>query len=181
GASTMVGPVGVLVAAWMMGSVMTELGTADLIYNALSGRPILWLMPTLTFLTGALISFTTGTSWGTMGLLFPLTVPATAELGGGEDLLLVVVAAVFSGAVFGDHCSPFSDTTIVSSISCGVEPHDHVRSQIPYAILAATIAVVFGFLPAGLGVSPYLSLVFGGAAIFLLPRLPFLNSRRIVE
>jgi len=181
GATTMVGPVGVLVAAWMMGSVMTALGTADLIYNLLNGHAVLWMMPTLTFLTGALISFTTGTSWGTMGLLFPLAVPATAEMGGGESLLLVVVAAVFSGAVFGDHCSPFSDTTIVSSISCGVEPHDHVRSQIPYAFIAATVAVVFGFIPAGFGVSPYLSLALGCGVLFILPRLSFLTPQRTAD
>lgn len=181
GAATMIGPVGVLLAAWMMGSVMTELGTAGLLYDWLNGKAVLWMMPTLTFLTGALISFTTGTSWGTMGLLFPLAVPATAELGGGESLLLVVVAAVFSGAVFGDHCSPFSDTTIVSSISCGVETHDHVRTQIPYALIAAAVAVVFGFIPAGLGVSPYISLILGGSVLFVLPRLPWLKSQRVAS
>ncbi|MDX2475310.1 MAG: Na+/H+ antiporter NhaC family protein [Candidatus Krumholzibacteria bacterium] len=173
GVGAMIGPVGILFAAWIMGSVMSALGTAELISGLLRDGDVLWLMPTFTFLTGAAISFATGTSWGTMGLLFPLAVPAPATLGGGDTLLSVVVAAVFSGAVFGDHCSPFSDTTIVSSISCGVEPHDHVRTQIPYALLAALVAVVVGFVPAGLGVSPFISLPIGAAVLVALPRLPF--------
>ena len=178
GAAAMVGPVGILVAAWLLGSVMGTLGTAELIAGLLEGSRLLWLMPTLTFLTGAAISFATGTSWGTMGLLFPLAVPAAAGLGADHGLLTVVVAAVFSGAVFGDHCSPFSDTTIVSSISCGVEPHDHVRTQIPYALLAGLVAVVVGFIPAGLGVPAWISLVVGAVVIVLLPRLPFLRGAR---
>jgi tetracycline resistance efflux pump len=171
GVGAMVGPVGILFAAWLLGSVMGTLGTAELIAGLLAGAPLLWLTPTLTFITGAAISFATGTSWGTMGLLFPLAVPAAAGLGGDDALLAVVVAAVFSGAVFGDHCSPFSDTTIVSSISCGVEPHDHVRTQIPYALISATVAVVAGFIPAGLGVPAWVSLAAGTAVLVLLPRL----------
>jgi Na+/H+ antiporter NhaC len=177
GVGAMIGPVSILIAAWVLGSVVNALGTAELISGALGGSNILWLMPTLTFLTGAVVSFATGTSWGTMGLLFPLAVPATADLGGGETLLAVVVAAVFSGAVFGDHCSPFSDTTIVSSISCGVEPHDHVRTQIPYALLAAAVAVCVGFIPAGLGISPVVSLPTGVVVLLLVPRLPFWAAR----
>ncbi len=177
GVGAMIAPVGILVAAWIMGSVMDALGTAELIAGALRGSNILWLMPTLTFLTGAAISFATGTSWGTIGLLFPLAVPAAAGLGAGPHLLAVIVAAVFSGAVFGDHCSPFSDTTIVSSISCGVEPHDHVRTQLPYALLTALVAVLVGFLPAGLGVPAWISLLGGVIVIVLLPRLPLWRAR----
>ena len=78
---------------------------------------------------------------------------------------------MFSGAVFGDHCSPFSDTTIVSSISCGVEPHDHIRTQIPFALFTAAAAILFGFLPAGFGLSPYLCLLIGSGGLFCLPAL----------
>ena len=81
----------------------------------------------------------------------------------------MTVAAVFSGAVFGDHCSPFSDTTIVSSISCGVEPHDHVRTQIPYALIAAAVAALVGFLPAGFGVPAWVSLGAGTGILVALP------------
>ena len=81
------------------------------------------------------------------------------------------MAAVFSGAVFGDHCSPFSDTTIVTSISCGVEPHDHVRTQIPYALITAVVAVGFGFLPAGWGLPGWVSLILGAVLLLALPWL----------
>ncbi|MEN8006100.1 MAG: Na+/H+ antiporter NhaC family protein [Candidatus Krumholzibacteriota bacterium] len=171
GVRTMVGPIFILLAAWIMSSVIGELGTAALISRLATETGTLALMPTLTFLTGAAISFATGTSWGTMGLLFPLAVPAAAGMGAADSFLAVIVAAVFSGAVFGDHCSPFSDTTIVTSISCGVEPHDHVRTQIPYALITAAVAVGCGFLPAGWGFPGVVSLIFGAGILLLLPRL----------
>jgi Na+/H+ antiporter NhaC len=171
GFRAMVLPVFILVAAWMLGSVINGLGTAELIASlAQRGGQLAWV-PSLVFITGALVSFATGTSWGTMGLLFPLTIPAAASLGATEPQLHLVVAAVFSGAVFGDHCSPFSDTTIVTSISCGVDPHDHVRTQLPYALLTAAAAVFLGFLPAGYGAPGWLLLLLGSAAILVLPRI----------
>jgi len=84
---------------------------------------------------------------------------------------LFPVAAVFSGAIFGDHCSPLSDTTIVSSISCGIEPLEHVRTQLPYALLAAVAAALIGFLPAGFGVPAWLLLPAGFGALALLPAI----------
>ena len=171
GVRTMVGPIFILLAAWIMSSVIGELGTAALISRLATETSTLALMPSLTFLTGAAISFATGTSWGTMGLLFPLAVPAAATMGAEDPFLAIIVAAVFSGAVFGDHCSPFSDTTIVTSISCGVEPHDHVRTQIPYALITAAVAVGFGFLPAGWGFPGLISLILGAALLLVIPRM----------
>ncbi len=170
GVRTMVAPIFILLAAWILGSVISELGTAALISRLATGSNSLALLPMLTFLTGAVISFSTGTSWGTMGILFPLSVPAAAALGGSDGFLTIIVAAVFSGAVFGDHCSPFSDTTIVSSISCGVTPHDHVRTQIPYALITAFVAIALGFLPAGYGVSGWLLLLAGSTVLLLIGR-----------
>jgi len=170
GVRAMTGPVLVLVAAWILGSVVESLGTAELLASLATRVGAVWLLPAAVFVTGAVVSFATGTSWGTMGLLFPLTVPAAAAASGHLDpaaqttLLHVIVAAVFSGAVFGDHCSPFSDTTIVTSIACEVEPHDHVRTQLPYALLAAGVAVLVGFVPAGLGAPAWVSLV-GGVGV----------------
>jgi Na+/H+ antiporter NhaC len=183
GMRVMLGPVVILVAAWMLGSTVGALGTARLIAGLAGGSEAPWLVPALTFVTGALVSFATGTSWGTMGILFPLAIPAAAGAMAGapvaapETFLHVTVAAVFSGAVFGDHCSPFSDTTIVSSISCGVEPHDHVRTQVPFALIAAAVAVLVGFVPAGLGVPAWVSLVLGASLLAALPRL----SQRIFD
>ncbi len=177
GAQSLIGPIFILVAAWMIGSVLAELKTAEYLASLISKTDAAILIPSLIFITGSLISFSTGTSWGTMGILFPLAIPIaaaacqTAEPAWQETYLHISVAAVFSGAVFGDHCSPFSDTTIVSSISCGVEPHDHIRTQIPFALITAVVAVVFGFMPAGLGLSPWFSLLLGAFCLVFLPNI----------
>ncbi|PID80102.1 hypothetical protein CSB20_08255 [bacterium DOLZORAL124_64_63] len=177
----MLAPILILVAAWMLGSVIGLLDTATWLSSLATGGLAtgggsLALMPSLVFLTGAVISFSTGTSWGTMGILFPLTVPAAAQLGAEPGFLTIIVGAVFSGAVFGDHCSPFSDTTIVSSISCGVTPHDHVRTQMPYAFLTAGVAIVTGFLPAGFGMPSWVLLPVG--ALILVGMGRFANRDR---
>jgi Na+/H+ antiporter NhaC len=177
GMAGMAVPLLILLAAWMLGSVVSELGTAQLLADWASNVGSLPLFPTLVFITGAAVSFATGTSWGTMGLLFPLLVPAGARMGAGEDMLVLIVAAIFSGAVFGDHCSPFSDTTIVTSLSCGVEPHDHVRTQLPYAFLAAAVAIFLGFLPAGFGIPAWIIIPLGLGLILMLPRLASLLGK----
>ena len=163
-------PAMVLIGAWILGGVMKPLGTAEVISDMLRGDLPVWLIPVTVFLIGAAISFTTGTSWGTMGILMPLAIPVVFELTGGDPgiIMSAVVAAVFSGAVFGDHCSPISDTTLVSSISTGVEPTQHVATQMPFALTAAFSAILLGFIPAGLGFSPWLSLGFGVVTLGLL-------------
>ena len=105
----------------------------------------------------------------------PLALPVALTLTGTSDASAIspvvagTVAGVFSGAVFGDHCSPLSDTTIVSSIACGIEPLEHVRTQLPYALLAAAAAALIGFLPAGFGAPAWLLLPVGFGALALLP------------
>ena len=154
GARSMLAPLLILVSAWMLGSTLTALQAGDFIASSIKGSAPLWTIPCLIFIIGALISFTMGSSWGTMGILMPLVIPIIAkhpdmfDVSHVETIYAVAIAAVFSGAVFGDHCSPISDTTIVSSISCGVEPHDHVRTQMPFALIAAAAACV-GFLLSG--------------------------------
>ncbi len=147
-------PVLILVMAWMLSSTLTQLDAAGYLGQLLGGRVPAFLFPTMVFLLGAIVAFTTGTSWGTMGLLMPLAIPLAFAVAGsdsaGMDLIPMVIGAVFSGAVFGDHCSPISDTTIVSSIACGVDPLDHVRTQLPYALIAASGAAVLGFPLAGM-------------------------------
>ena len=143
-------PVLILIMAWMLSSTLNELKAADFLGELLGGKMSPAIFPTVVFITGSLIAFTTGTSWGTMGILMPLAIPLTFSLVGVDqaqamDLIPVVIGATFSGAVFGDHCSPMSDTTIVSSIACGIDPVDHVRTQMPYALIAAIGAAVLGF------------------------------------
>lgn len=175
GVRTLLLPLTVLLFAWILGSVLRDLGTARFIAQVLEGGFDPRWLPATVFLTGVAISFTTGTSWGTMGLLMPIALPlvfllqpevaATAAL----PLVYGVVAAVFAGAVFGDHCSPFSDTTLVSSVTCGVRPLDHVRTQLPYALTAAGAALVVGFIPAGFGWWPaWLSLLAGVILLAIL-------------
>ena len=137
----------ILIAAWTLGSIFESLGTAELLKQMLGENLDPMIMPLVIFASGAVISFLTGTSWGTFGLLMPLVLPLALRLGVDLSeaelmtLLSMTIGAVFGGAVFGDHCSPFSDTTIVSSLASGCSPTSHVATQLPYAVIAAGGAV----------------------------------------
>lgn len=138
----------ILVAAWTLGSIFESLGTAELLRQMLDDKLDPMALPLTIFGLGTLISFLTGTSWGTFGLLMPLVLPLALRLGvdlpEAELMTLVsmTIGAVFGGAVFGDHCSPFSDTTIVSSLASGCSPTAHVATQLPYAMIAAGAAAL---------------------------------------
>lgn len=170
-------PVLILIAAWMLGAAISELGTATWLGEVLQGRFPVALLPAGIFLLGAVISFSTGTSWGTMGVLMPLAIPIIYALTGEapdverDALVAAAIGAVFSGAVFGDHCSPFSDTTIVASIAAGVEPIEHVRTQMPFALIAAALALVVGFVPLGFGLPAWVSLAAGLGCLWLIPSI----------
>lgn len=156
-------PVLILIMAWMLSSTLGDLGAAAYLGDLLGERLRPELFPLMVFLMGSLVAFTTGTSWGTMGLLMPLAIPIAFQFEGDiavNSLIPIVIGAVFSGAVFGDHCSPISDTTIVSSMACGVDPMDHVQTQLPYAALAAFGAALFGFPLAGFGHGALLFVLF---------------------
>ncbi|ADE53464.1 Na+/H+ antiporter NhaC family protein [Coraliomargarita akajimensis] len=174
GVRELIAPIGILICAWLLGAVIAELGAAEVLSLLLSGQVPLWVLPMVIFVLGAVISFSTGTSWGTMGVLMPLAIPVVFHLAGeGNDLerdrlIVAAIGAVFSGAVFGDHCSPFSDTTIVASIAAGVDPLDHVRTQLPFALITAAAAILLGFLPLGVGFSPWLCLLMGLVALNLI-------------
>lgn len=124
-----------------------------------------WLlaMPTLVFVLASVIAFSTGTSWGTMGILMPITIPLVYRLldaSGSADptsegIFLASVGGVLAGAIFGDHCSPLSDTTVLSSQSCGCDHMAHVRTQLPYALVVAGVAIGLGTVPVALGISPW--------------------------
>lgn len=174
GAKAMIQPLLILVGAWVLGSTLDDLGTGALVGRLVGDVAPLWLLPVLVFIAGAATSFGTGSSWGTMAIIMPLAIPAIAGhpdfTEGLESYYALAIAATFSGAVFGDHCSPISDTTIVSSIACDIAPYDHVRTQLPYALIAASLAVLLGFLPAGLGLPPWLSLLLGVGTLFAIVR-----------
>ena len=160
----------ILVFAWALSSVTGQLGAADYLVGLIQGSGLSYqFLPFLIFLISCLMSFAMGTSWGTMSIVTPLAVPIALSMG-GDAIILPTLAAVLSGAIFGDHCSPISDTTILSSTGTGADHIDHVRTQIPYAVTAAVVASVLGHLPAGFGVNPYLLIVLGVVAMILFVR-----------
>jgi Na+/H+ antiporter NhaC len=165
----------ILVLAWSLSAVTEALGTAAYLSGVLSEGLPLEMIPVLTFLTAACIAFATGTSWGTMGILLPLVIPLVVAMGGGVDfdggarysVLLGSISSVLAGAIFGDHCSPISDTTVLSSMASGCDHVDHVRTQLPYAVTVALVGMLVGDIPTAYGLlSPWASHLLGAAIIF---------------
>ena len=173
GIKSMVAALIILVLAWCIGSVCTDLQTANYLVAKVSGFLDPKMLPTIVFLIAAAISFSTGTSWGTMTILTPITIPLVIRIseinavtgGAHEAILLSSIAAILAGAVFGDHCSPISDTTIMSSMASGADHVDHVRTQLPYAVVVAIIAILFGYLPSGFNLPSWVSLIVAVAVI----------------
>ncbi|WP_246001192.1 Na+/H+ antiporter NhaC family protein [Oceanobacillus piezotolerans] len=135
-----------LVLAWALGTVMGEMGTANYIVEAMQGNIPGFIIPAILFLVGTIMSIASGTSWGTYAIMFPVAIPMAVGL---DAHLLVCIGAVLSGGMFGDHSSPISDTTILSSTGAGTDHIDHVKTQFPYAILNAAVTFV-GFIVAGI-------------------------------
>ena len=158
----------ILLLAWSLGGVIGEVGTADYLVGVLSSTIPAWIVPALIFILGALISFATGTAYGTMSILMPLAIPlAWAVSTGDMSFTIVCTSGVLTGAIFGDHCSPISDTTILSSMGTSCNHIDHVQTQIYYAIFVAIVAIVFGYIPAGFGIPWYVCGVVGVIAMFV--------------
>lgn len=156
----------ILVLAWALAGTTDALNTAEFLASILGDSLPGGLLPSLVFLLAAITAFSTGTSWGTMGILMPLAVPLAwdlAQQGGGLEIYILhsTIAAVLAGSVWGDHCSPISDTTILSSMASGCDHMEHVRTQLRYAVLAALVALGFGVLPSGFGIPWWLSLITG--------------------
>ena len=157
----------ILICAWSLSSVIKELGTAKYLITLLSGSIPQFILPSLIFVLGAIISFATGTSYGTMGILMPLAIPLAYSINPDMSYVIVSTSAVLTGAIFGDHCSPISDTTILSSMGAGCNHIDHVRTQMPYCIFVAVITILFGYIPAGFGLPVYLILPIAFIAMFI--------------
>lgn len=173
----------VLVLAWGLGAICTDLSTADFVVSAVQGAVSPAWVPVLVFVAAAGISFATGTSWATMAILMPLAIPTIHKLAlaaghaPGSDpwnnLILGTISSVLAGAVWGDHCSPISDTTVLSSMASGCDHIDHVRTQAPYALGIGVLGMLVGDIPTAYGLPTWVSLVIGVAAILLAVRFLF--------
>ena len=172
GLKTMIPAMVILILAWSLGQITTDLGTANYLSQMLTDSLPIQMLPAVVFFTAAAMAFATGTSWATMAILIPLVIPLTVRLGGGEgfgsgeySILLSVISSVLAGAIFGDHCSPISDTTVLSSTASECDHVDHVRTQMPYAIAVGLISIILGSLGTAYGLPVWTALLLG---IFVL-------------
>ena len=157
----------ILLLAWSLSSVIKDLGTAKYLVTLLSGSLPSFLLPSIIFILGAVISFATGTAYGTMGILMPLAIPLAYSMNPDMSYVIVSTSAVLTGAIFGDHCSPISDTTILSSMGAGCNHITHVNTQMVYALFVAAITILFGYIPAGFGVAWYIVLPIALLAVYI--------------
>lgn len=156
GAKSMFSAILILAFAWTIGSVIGDMGTGAYLSTLVEGNIGVHWLPVLLFLLSGLMAFSTGTSWGTFGIMLPIA----GDLAGATELALMLpmLSAVLAGAVFGDHCSPISDTTILSSTGARCHHIDHVATQLPYAVATAFVASV-GFIVLGLTESSLMGFV----------------------
>ena len=177
GFKTMLPAIMILTLAWSVALITEHMHTADFISGLLMDASVSpYLIPVITFIVAALVSFSTGSSWGTMAILYPLILPTgwlLAENSGLDyDTTLTIfhniAAAVLTGSVLGDHCSPISDTTILSSLATSCPHIEHVRTQLPYALTTGAIAIILGTLPASYGISPWILFPVGIGGLYLI-------------
>ena len=179
GFKSMFNAVVILTMAWSIALVTKDMHTAEFVSQLLlrwSLSPA--LVPAITFVLAALIGFSTGTSWGTMAILYPLILPASwllcRDQGLAEAATLPifynVVASVLAGAVMGDHCSPISDTTIMSSLSSQCDHLQHVSTQMPYALTVGVVALLLGVLPSAIGLPSWVAFLVSVAVLALIVR-----------
>lgn len=177
GFRTMLTAVLILILAWSVALVTEHMHTATFISNSMLEMSISpYLVPAITFILAALVSFSTGSSWGTMAILYPLILPATwlitTDYGLDYDNSMMifynVVSCVLTGSVLGDHCSPISDTTILSSLASSCNHIEHVRTQLPYALTVGGVSIVVGTIPAAYGISSFILFPLGLIILFTI-------------
>ena len=184
GMKSMLMAVVILSLAWGLGGVLSDIKTADCVAQLVNDSVSVQFLPIIIFLVSSVIAFATGSSWGSMAILFPLSVPPVLQLSAGlpQDQALAVlyasIGSILSGTVFGDHCSPISDTTIMSSIASSIDHMDHVGSQLPYSILVGVIACATGYLPAGFAFNPWAGTILG---LLLLAVIVFVWGKKVPD
>lgn len=180
GLCTVVTAIVILVLSWSIAEVTKEMNTAGYLTTLISDALPAAILPAIIFILSSLIALGTGTSWGTMAILMPIVIPLSWSLISAadgsvnpDDLHIVYssISCVLAGAVWGDHCSPISDTTILSSMASQCNHVDHVRTQMPYALTVGGAAIFLGTVPAGLGVPWWMGLSFAAVSLwFVLKR-----------
>ena len=169
----------ILTMAWSIALVTKDMHTAEFVSEILLKLSLSpFIVPALTFILAALIGFSTGTSWGTMAILYPLILPASWMLCQDQGfsvaetmpLFYNVVASVMAGAVMGDHCSPISDTTIMSSMASGCNHLQHVKTQMPYALTVGSVALLIGVLPTAFGLPSWIAFLIAIIALWTIVR-----------
>ena len=186
----------VLILAWSIGSVIGDLGTAHFLVDNLSDALPAFIVPALIFVIAAVVSFATGTAYGTMAILLPLCIPLAAAIvgitgmeitssGSAYAYILMCSSAVLTGAIFGDHSSPISDTSILSSMGAGCSLIDHVMTQIVYAVTVGVV-VIAGYILVGLGLNVWITLIAMAAILVLVllfagKKVPTWNGKEAAE
>jgi Na+/H+ antiporter NhaC len=179
GFKTMLTAVIILVLAWSIALITKYMHTADFVAGILvSINMAPFVLPSIVFMLAAFVAFSTGSSWGTMAILYPLVLPSSWLISQqygldheqSMNIFYNVVSTVLAGSVLGDHCSPISDTTILSSLACSCNHIEHVRTQLPYAMTVGVIAILFGTLPAAYGVPTYILFPLCLVVLYLIVR-----------
>ncbi len=179
GFGLMLTAVSILVLAWSIGEVVSAVGTGEYVAAAAEGVLDPAVLPVVVLLVAAFIAFSTGTSWGTMTILTPIAIPVAWSLTNDHTMVAAVVGTIFSGAIFGDHSSPISDTTVLSSTFTGADLIDHVRTQLYYAVTVGIVAVVLLLVWGYVGITPFALLPIGVVALVgLVYGLSELDARR---
>jgi Na+/H+ antiporter NhaC len=177
GFKTMFNAILILILAWSLAQITKDLHTADFITQSLVYAKISpYFLPTMTFILSALIAFSTGSSWGTMAIMYPLILPASwlicknfgFDYNESIAIFYNVVSSILAGSVLGDHCSPISDTTILSSLASSCNHIEHVRTQLPYALTVGAVSIVFGTLPSAYGISSLVLFPLGIIVLYLI-------------
>lgn len=174
----------ILTLAWSIGAVTSEIRTADYIISLISDSIDPRFLPVIVFIVCGVTSFATGTSWGTMAIMFPIVIPLSAAVTEMNNyspadthiVLIGVVSSVLAGCVWGDHCSPISDTTILSSMASGCDHIDHVRTQLTYAITVGIVTMLVGDILTAFGLSPIIALLI---IISILVGIIYLFGKRV--
>jgi len=178
GAKSLMPAVVILCLAWTIGDICDNLHTGGYVSQIARGNIPPQMLPFTIFILSSIISFATGTSWGTMTIVMPIAVAVSYHLPPADMaesmknvIMLGSISGVLAGATFGDHCSPISDTTIMSSMASACDHIDHVKTQMPYTLVVAIVGAIFGLIPSGYGLNPFISMAICSVILYLIVRL----------